>query len=161
MCVAVCVLLAIIFVLSKGSGDIDLQPQQQLQQQNSLRSVDVIATTTPQIGSAATASNNARNSEVYPKPSMVQSDTTTVSSGANMNMVPEAVPESLAAASTTTIANTIQTEPVTPVVCPECPQCPSSSINIDDPNALMAKLRQDALDSTPPHIIECSSADGG
>ncbi|CAJ1931650.1 unnamed protein product [Cylindrotheca closterium] len=169
MCVAICVLLAIVFVLSKGSGDIDLQPQEQLQQQHSLRAMDSASTTTtsssavsgdtttPQFGTTTTT----HHTEVYPKPSMVQpvetnAAATTANANVNMNMVPEAAPESLAA--------------VASASCPECPKCPepstttttsSSTTSIDDPNELMGKLRQDALDSTPPHIIECSSAKAG
>jgi 3'-phosphoadenosine 5'-phosphosulfate synthase len=49
------------------------------------------------------------------------------------------------------------------IVEKEC-DCSTTSTTADatsDPNDIMAKLRQDALAKTPPHIIECSSAERG
>jgi len=54
--------------------------------------------------------------------------------------------------------------------CPACPlevevECPTACPMIDlagaDPSAVMSELRQKALDSSPPHIIECASATAG
>lgn len=43
-----------------------------------------------------------------------------------------------------------------------CPVCPTSNEDLlNDPNALMAKLRLEALAKTPPHIIECAAATAG
>lgn len=122
MCVAVCVLLAIVFVLSKGSGVTDLQQQQQLiqQQNNQLRSSSTTGSPLPSSTFTAQA-------------------TTTVSESTASNTI------------------TSNSEPC---------DCPTSSAttklgNQDDPNAIMAQLRQEALAKTPPHIIECADAQAG
>ena len=41
-----------------------------------------------------------------------------------------------------------------------CPVCPPPVVN-GDPNEIMAALRQDALQKSPPHIIECAAAEAG
>jgi 3'-phosphoadenosine 5'-phosphosulfate synthase len=147
MCVAICVLLAIVFVLSKGSADVDFATQQTQQQQqqslnkNQLRTVDTAPTFTTTYAPLETATS-APEFSTYTGP-----DTSTVATNSE-STVP----------ATSTYSATTTTEPEKDC---NCPTTTSTSSEIDDPNALMAKLREDALSKTPPHIIECDAAEAG
>lgn len=103
-CVAICVLLAIVYVLSRtGDRDALLDPTRAQQHAN-----------------MRVANNNA-----------IQTTPTVVSSSSTNN----------------------------------CPVCPPPVVNIggknQNPNEIMAVLREQALEKAPPHIIECAAAKAG
>ena len=147
MCVGICVLLAIVFVLSRN-GDAG-QP-----------------------GGGLGGSHNVRVPQPSNNVAMVPEGTQTVT-GMTQPPPPPAIqmvnpgPDSSAGGVTAPpppviqMTNSESTVAVAvPPVATEC-NCDNSGNNIDDPNAIMAKLRQQALDNTPPHIIECDAAEDG
>lgn len=122
MCVGICVLLAIVYVLSRTGGGEGptLAPQQQQQQQN------------------AAAQN---------MPAVVTSGT------------PDVSPVTSTAATTPAVPTTPAVTPVTTTAISN-PQEPCNCDGLVDPSTVdMGTLRAKALESTPPHIIECAKAD--
>lgn len=166
LCVGFCVLLAIVFVLSR-TGDSEaiynshahvrnnsnippphpnqVQQQQQknwvpTEQQQQQPPVQTTTTTgvTTTTGTGVGTSGGGGG--------VVVAETTT--SGA-----------ALPAVAGSTITTTTECPPPPP--CPECPKLTDISGNPQDPNDLMAALREKALANTPPHIIECAKAEAG
>ena len=127
MCVGICVLLAIVYVLSRTGGGEGpaLAPQQQQQSNAAAQSMPPVVTS----GAPDTAPVAA-------------------SSAASASVSTPAVPTTPAATpatSTAAIAN---------------PQEPCDCNGLVDPSTIdMGTLRAKALESTPPHIIECAKAD--
>ena len=124
MCVGICVLLAIVYVLSRTGGGEGptLAPQQQ------------------------------QNAAAQNMPAVV-------TSGA-----PDVAPVTSTAA--TTSSGSAPAVPTTPAVTPVTstaisnPQEPCNCDGLVDPSTIdMGTLRAKALESTPPHIIECAKAD--
>jgi 3'-phosphoadenosine 5'-phosphosulfate synthase len=64
---------------------------------------------------------------------------------------------------TTTISSSNQDNAASSSSIPGCPACPivDGIAAGADTNAILAKLRQEALAKTPPHIIECAEAEAG
>ena len=68
-------------------------------------------------------------------------------------VVPVEQPQSVTASTTSSV--------VTGDSCPKCPACQCDTPEFDPSQIDMGALRAKALASTPPHIIECSSAEDG
>jgi len=131
MCVGMCVLLAIVYVLSRTGGDVGETA----------------------VGGVRAGDNSANLPQVVKEnPPIVQamSSSSSVSTGTAIVTVPSSKA----------------------VDCPTCPTCPKASSTISslssssgcdglvDPSTIsMGDLRNKALASTPPHIIECSAAE--
>ena len=121
MCVGICVLLAIVYVLSRTGGGEGpaLAPQQQQQSNAAAQSMPPVVTSGAP-DTAPVAASSAASASVS---------------------TPAATP----ATSTAAIAN---------------PQEPCDCNGLVDPSTIdMGTLRAKALESTPPHIIECAKAD--
>jgi adenylyl-sulfate kinase len=137
MCIGICVLLAIVYVLSRTGVDHQqalLQQQQQLsfsQAHNGLR-----------YSNAEIQSSNPSNNNYNTPPTT--SDTVVVTTTATDTYNPSMVG----------VVNPQDAAPGTPCDCPTTP-------TINDPVELMGTLRQQALANTPPHIIECAAAESG
>eukprot|EP00980_Cylindrotheca_fusiformis_P013141 scaffold3310_cov81-Cylindrotheca_fusiformis.AAC.1 len=150
MCVAVCVLLAIVFVLSKGSSDADFATTQQQkinpnqQQQQQLRTVDTAPVTPP-------VPPQQQQQQVNAQP--VAPDSQTMAGNSES-----------AAGGTSSYSTTTTTEEKEDCDCPTVSTTTTSSTTTSedqDPNVLMAQLREKALSRTPPDIIECAKANVG
>lgn len=145
-CVGICVLLAIVYVLSRTGDAAAVRTQEQLQHAN------------------MRASGSSSSSSVVP------TSMTTPTSGSTIQMVPSNNNNINAA---TIPPNTIQMVPsettpaVAAMVTAANPQegCDCADANTNnlpsDPSQLMGQLRQQALANTPPHIIECAAAEDG
>lgn len=123
MCVGICVLLAIVYVLSRTGGGEGpaLAPQQQQQQQS-----------------------NAAAQSMPP----------VVTSGA-----PDTAPVAASSAASASVSTPAAT-PATSTAAIANPQEPCDCNGLVDPSTIdMGTLRAKALESTPPHIIECAKAD--
>jgi len=121
MCVGICVLLAIVYVLSRTGGGEGpaLAPQQQQQSNAAAQSMPPVVTSGAP-DTAPVAASSAASASVS---------------------TPAATP----ATSNAAIAN---------------PQEPCDCNGLVDPSTIdMGTLRAKALESTPPHIIECAKAD--
>ena len=151
MCVGVCVLLAIVYVLSR-SGDVDLENSRA-------------------VGTAAAAANHNHNHNSIRSeaPPSLPQGTAPLS---NANTVATQHAQEVYPRNPTTpsvaVAPPVQVEvAVAPPLECDCPEVPAaaaaaaSASTTDDPNALMAQLRAQALANTPPHIIECAEAEAG
>jgi adenylylsulfate kinase len=166
MCIGICVLLAIVYVLSRTGVDHQeaLLQQQQAQLHNGLRYSDINAaiptttTTTPSVNNYNTSPNGsdtvssvtmASPPSAYTPPT--ESSTTSMS-GSIAAANPQEGEEETACDCTSTSTITTSTPPNN-----------VDSIMIDKDNSveLMGKLRQQALANTPPHIIECAAAERG
>ena len=124
MCVGICVLLAIVYVLSRtGEGaNMPLRPD-------------------PNHG-------NVRSN----LPPVVTETTSTTAS----------VPSTPTTSTYTPPAVSTPSAPCPTLTCPECKQQSASCDGLVDPSTIdMGVLREKALASTPPHIIECSAASDG
>jgi adenylyl-sulfate kinase len=148
MCIGICVLLAIVYVLSRTGVDHQqalLQQQQQSQSHNGLRYSDnhinaaIPSTAGSEIVTSVAASATTTNTYTPPVEST------------NAMMVPVANPQEGGSTACDCTPATANNNPTT--------TAPNTSI--DNPVELMGKLRQQALANTPPHIIECAAAEGG
>lgn len=148
LCVGFCVLLAIVFVLSR-TGDSEAIYNSH-SNHNQIRAPTVVTTTVD--GSTSSSNNNNNNL------------------AASVEMIPEPTTTTAAvdAVSSTTAATTPEWHCPEPPPCPTVPTSTTSTTtttpNLDNPqdaNAMMATLRAKALESSPPHIIECASATAG
>jgi 3'-phosphoadenosine 5'-phosphosulfate synthase len=135
ICVGICVLLAIVFVLSR-TGD----------------SRDALVVNSPP---------NVRSKSVtvteFPLASPVKETTSITSSVESTavtmeaNFTPKAVPDSLVSSVASETASSTLTVSSAPTDC-KCSETDSE---------LLGSLRQKALASSPPHIIECAAAKAG
>eukprot|EP00542_Grammatophora_oceanica_P020344 CAMPEP_0194037038 /NCGR_PEP_ID=MMETSP0009_2-20130614/9392_1 /TAXON_ID=210454 /ORGANISM="Grammatophora oceanica, Strain CCMP 410" /LENGTH=1164 /DNA_ID=CAMNT_0038679029 /DNA_START=54 /DNA_END=3548 /DNA_ORIENTATION=+ len=168
MCVGICVLLAIVYVLSR-TGERDA-----IMDSHNVRSVPppvpapvdsaipagtaavVPAATTVASVPAGTAAakttvmydrGDSKGDNVWPKPQQATTTTTTTT--------PEVTPE----VPVTTTTTTATTTPPPPAADCNCPTTPAAST--ENENDIMARLREKALANTPPHIIECAAASDG
>ncbi len=132
MCVGICVLLAIVFVLSRtGDSDVLLNNNNNSRIHNNMRSeIPPAPVTTPVITPAAPANDHLQ--EVFPR--SVDSTSTAAASATSYSFPTTDVPP--------------------PAASCNCP-------NPQDPNELMASLREKALAQTQPRIIECAEAEEG
>ena len=190
MCVGICVLLAIVFVLSRtgdagpavGVGGNNLVAPNN----NSVRipqPANNVAMVPPDTQTVATTTVM----QPPPPPASIQmvnpgSNGVGASTGATQasSGVPPVIQMTSGGTATTKAASVTPLPPViqmtntesavvtatspagsVPAAATECNCDNNSNPSIDDPNALMAKLRQKALDNTPPHIIECDAAEDG
>jgi 3'-phosphoadenosine 5'-phosphosulfate synthase len=163
LCVGFCVLLAIVFVLSrKGDSEAIYNSHSQMRAgdhtvNNANVNANVIKTTTTTTAPItlipeATGAGSSMDSTSSYSSSSYSTGGTLAASGSD---------SSSSSSSTTTTFDLSQ--------CPPPPPCPSSSsstssldnMQAEDSNALMAALREKALASTPPHIIECAKAEAG
>ena len=187
MCVAICVLLAIVFVLTRG-GDRDalLESHANIRQDgpavSSPSSYNSVPDHTAPVNgnyNANTAgvninSNVSQENTVYPPPpaagsstSATNTATTPSNSNGNENIYPRPTDPNTGSSSTpgysfsgsaTSASTGSSSNPQEAAAASAACDCPTLE---GDPNAVMAKLRQDALDKTPPHIIECAAAERG
>ena len=132
MCVGICVLLAIVYVLSRTGGGEGptLAPQQQ--QNAAAQNMPAVVT--------------SGAPDVAPVTSTAGSSSSSSSSTPAVPTTPAVTPvTSTATTATTAISN---------------PQEPCNCNGLVDPSTIdMGTLRAKALESTPPHIIECAKAD--
>jgi len=160
MCVGVCVLLAIVYVLSR-TGDRDAIMAEHTNVRSSpfgnVAQVPAgtapITTTTPATspvtsgGRSSVYGDNASSTTATTTTTPVKSSVYGGGSGGSSSQ------SSMSTTSATTTASTIPTK---------CEPCDDSSSNAGlSDSELLAKLRKKALDSTPPNIIECSAAKRG
>jgi 3'-phosphoadenosine 5'-phosphosulfate synthase len=153
MCVGICVLLAIVYVLTR-SGDSD--PGVMLDGtntntntknnavHNNMRAehqpngaVPPNTATVPQV-----QVQHEKYHETYPLPAAAAATATATATAASTT-------------STTTATTPVLPSPAT-TATPAC-DCP----DLEDPVGLMTSLREKALANTPPHIIECAEAEAG
>ena len=137
LCVGFCVLLAIVYVLSR-TGNQDSLVMQQQQQQQAVSSPDAA-----QGGSPPHTNVRVPSPVVTPVvPSGTQQQQTTSTYGQQQQQ-------------------TTQEQPYQPVVTtadnPQDCNCP----DINNSEAVIASLREKALSNSPPHIIECAKAERG
>lgn len=182
LCVGVCVLLAIVYVLARTGDREDLMNSFEKKNLNNPNSAEdhnnfrsSASTTTPQgqvLNQVANEMKAATAAGELERP--VDLMTTTTSSSSNSNFV-DSVPattysgvnfiDDTSSVLTTSTAATTGTasECPPPPKCPEQPAVAASTADLSgmDSNALMGKLRADALAKTPPHIIECAKAEAG
>ena len=128
MCVGICVLLAIVYVLSRTGGGEGptLAPQQQ------------------------------QNAAAQNMPTVVTSGAPDVAPVTSTAATTPAVPTTPAVTPVTSTATTTATT----AVSSSNPQEPCNCDGLVDPSTIdMGTLRAKALESTPPHIIECAKAD--
>ena len=128
MCVGICVLLAIVYVLSRTGGGEGptLAPQQQ------------------------------QNAAAQNMPAVVTSGAPDVAPVTSTAATTPAVPTTPAVTPVTSTATTTATT----AVSSSNPQEPCNCDGLVDPSTIdMGTLRAKALESTPPHIIECAKAD--
>ena len=176
MCVGICVLLAIVYVLSRTGGNDAVMHQQQ--QPGSIRSAPptVPAGTTPIMkqdpvssGSTTTAATTTTGTNTVPTQTQPTTTTTTTYTKQNENIVHYTSP----------VVNTPPVAVSTPVTEDETPrttatgtdcECDCSKTDSttstlttdnDGDDDLLAKLREKALQQTPPGIIECAGAEEG
>ena len=139
MCVGICVLLAIVYVLSRTG-----------------------------VNQEALVDRNAINGNINPAPTVV-GDSSSSSSSLRIENEPGVngvVPASTQPAEV--IASTAAVVPISKDDC-DCPkpttttvyQTAPSATNEKDPVELMGRLREKALANAPPHIIECAAAEAG
>ena len=149
MCVGICILLAIVYVLSRtGAGtEMPLRPDPNSSSHGNVRApstVNTVPVATTPVPDVSSSSSSTASSYTPP------STSTTSSTGYN----------TYTPASTTTA--TTSTTGCEKTECPICPTTTSSSSSCEglvDPSTIdMGTLRASALASTPPHIIECSAA---
>lgn len=131
-CVAICVLLAIVYVLSR-TGDRD-----------------------------AFVSRDASSSKAAAHPNVRGSSSGGTTSG--LAMAAATTPTGTAAAAAPSSALSSLPRSSAAADCPVCPPVVSAGGGGSPPldaGALLAALRQQALDRAPPHIIECAAATAG
>jgi adenylyl-sulfate kinase len=165
MCVGICVLLAIVYVLSRTGMD-PSQQQQLIQQQiphNALRSDPInnaaAAAAATHVPVAAATTNSNSNSYAY-----------------NYNNSPATTPPVSTIATTTATASYVPPTENNAIISAANPQdaasaaananaahcdCPTAAASTESDVELMGRLRQQALANTPPHIIECAAAEAG
>lgn len=138
MCVGICVLLAIVYVLSR-TGDRDAIMDAH---QNNVRTA-APPTTIPE-GTAP-----------------IGAQTTGQTTGQEKMVVIPATAVPVPVTTTQSVGTTTTTTPYTPTDC-NCPTTTNANDNhqLDDAS-LLGALRAKALASSPPHIIECSAATAG
>lgn len=167
LCVGFCVLLAIVFVLSR-TGDSEAIYKSHNQMRAGDHNVSGGPPTTTMTGGKQWLPE-AKAGKPVAGGSMAAGGVTAAGATAEMGAtgagldatMSTATTSSLTSSSSNTIGGSI------PEHCPEPPPCPSISAtgaNLDNPqeaNAVMAALRAKALASSPPHIIECAQAEAG
>lgn len=134
LCVGVCVLLAIVFVLSRtGESDAIYQSHSQMRTSN------------------ISAPAEEGKQWVPTENSMLDEPPKTSSTGSTTEPCP-VCPEAIC-----------PTQTCPEEKCPQPIPCPAAadSSNPQDSNAIMATLRAKALEASPPHIIECAQAKAG
>ena len=136
MCVGVCVLLAIVYVLSRtAGGETNVNPVPTQNVANTNANVNSVPTT-----GVHSVDTTAATTPAPPQPALKATATTT-----------NDLPVTSSAATTTSIATTI------PAM--SNPQEPTSCDCNDPANLDMGVIREKLFAQTPPHIIECSAAD--
>lgn len=131
LCVGVCVLLAIVYVLSR-TGD-----------------RDVILDHSPMRGGSSVP---------YSQPQVVSQQQLQQTPSSSSSSSALAAPEDLTRTIGTPTTNNILS--ANPQEACHCPTTTASSSTLSD-NDLLASLRAKALAQTPPHIIECAKAERG
>lgn len=141
MCVGICVLLAIVYVLSRTGGPVvgDIQP-------NVPRADPTVSTASATtISSAASPATPAFSFQPPPSIPAVPPPVTPV--------VPATAPVTPVTPVTTAVRGAIPPPP---------PEKPCSCDGLVDPSSIdMGALRQAAFARSPPHIIECAAAEDG
>ena len=144
MCVGICVLLAIVYVLSRTGVNQEALLDRNVNNGNGnqISTVDGGSSSSLRVGNEP-AVNAAVPSSTKPNQSPA------AASGLNPA-------ESAVSTAANPQAACDCPEPVTTTVYQSVP-----SQKEEDPVALMGRLRQQALANTPPHIIECAAAEAG
>jgi len=148
MCVGVCVLLAIVYVLSR-TGDRDAIMAEHHNVRSSPGSVSQVPPGTAPVTPASTPVTSSSSSSVYGNTALTTASTASSSSSSSSSVYGDSSKHVPTPVTTTTTASTTKCEP-----------CPTSTEGLSDSD-LLAQLRQKALDSTPPNIIECAAAKRG
>jgi adenylyl-sulfate kinase len=162
MCIGICVLLAIVYVLSRTGVDhqqaLLQQQQQQIQSHNGLRYSDNQGNghSTVNINAAVPTTTSSSYANNY-NSSPTERDTVSSIAATSTSAAPYTPPMGSTNAVVGSVAN-----PQEGTVC-DCttPHQEDNSIIDTNPVELMGKLRQQALSNTPPHIIECAAAERG
>eukprot|EP00934_Nitzschia_sp_Nitz4_P008238 Nitzschia sp. Nitz4//scaffold367_size14546//1542//5103//NITZ4_008924-RA/size14546-snap-gene-0.3-mRNA-1//1//CDS//3329549321//8228//frame0 len=151
MCVGICVLLAIVFVLSRtGDPDVLLDKTSNVRASPSSTINAAVPVDTAPLSSPALSPSSY--SEVYPATSTTSATTTSSSSSSSSTYAGVGT----GAGSYTGTASTAGTANQADCNCPEVtPEVQG------DPNELIATLRQQALAKVQPRIIECAAAEDG
>jgi 3'-phosphoadenosine 5'-phosphosulfate synthase len=160
MCVGICVLLAIVYVLSR-TGDASAGAAATTASATGIRASSVGVATVPE----GTAQSAPSVIQAMPNPPVIQvqgGETTMNAMQAGSTIIYPPVIQTVATPMPPVIQMTAGTVPPPPPAPTDC-NCEIAAPvnNIQDPNALMAELREKALANSPPHIIECSAAAAG
>jgi len=154
MCVGICVLLAIVYVLSRTGTN-----QEALMDRNTNNgNVNQVSTIGGGGSSSLRVDNGSAVNGVVPsstQPIQVASSATTTSSG--LNPTESAVSTAAVAANPQDACDC--PDPITTTIYQPAPA--TTTNGEEDPAALMGRLREQALANTPPHIIECAAAEAG
>ena len=145
MCVGICVLLAIVYVLSRTGVNQDVMIDRNAVNSNN-----------------ANVQSNVRVNGVVPA---ATAPVTPVTQSFDLNptesaVASAAVPMEGCDCPEPIIKTVYQPAPVTQTITTPVTQTVTAAIT-EDPSALMGRLRQEALGNTPPHIIECAAAEAG
>eukprot|EP00547_Thalassionema_nitzschioides_P003051 CAMPEP_0194207818 /NCGR_PEP_ID=MMETSP0156-20130528/6458_1 /TAXON_ID=33649 /ORGANISM="Thalassionema nitzschioides, Strain L26-B" /LENGTH=1152 /DNA_ID=CAMNT_0038934675 /DNA_START=73 /DNA_END=3531 /DNA_ORIENTATION=+ len=186
MCVGICVLLAIVFVLSKSGSDVTNTiranttptPSPRMISSNANSYATILPATTYNTAATTTTTNNAAYATTPPLPETTAYNTQQYNNNNNNNAAfatHNPIPETTGAAGYATQnpipeAKTNNNNDVYhPITSPEqpnymtttTPDCDCSNTNVNNDADLLAALREKALAATTPHIIECSAAERG
>ena len=164
MCVGICVLLAIVYVLSRTGTN-----QEALMDRNTNNgNVNQVSTISGGGGGSSTSSslrvdNLSAINGVVPastQPIQVASSATTTTTSSGLNPTESAVSTAAVAANPQEACDC--PDPTTTTIYQPAPATTTTTTKEEeDPAALMGRLREQALANTPPHIIECAAAEAG
>jgi len=149
MCVGICVLLAIVYVLSRTGVN-----QEVIMDRNNLNSNNR--------GQVQSLRVEPPNAAVPASTQPIQTSSTGLSPTESAVSAAAALPkeDGCDCPEPQTIVKTVY-QPAPTQSTASSSTTTTTSTSSEDTNALMGRLRQEALANTPPHIIECAAAEAG